>query len=404
MDIDSIEDVVTQSSVESDINMLSDSSIMYEEVVVDSTNASNTEVNETDLVKLSLVSSTSPTKLNEKQTTTVPTHIYSFQKSNNVLETSTTTIPISSNLTDDKSTYQNREGTNTIKKVIKITPKLLSSTVPTSISVNNPQLSVNNPKYHIKQFFSKVLLKPPVVTPTRPPVNLKEFFRSKPATVALSNDNEINKINVEEIATDDVSQDTITDHPKEIDETASHKYDSVDAQVDGETDSINSEKTDDSTNSKLKREFKQLQKMKNESKILTEFINDGETRIRKVKKKAKHEELELLNLSQAGGDNDSTASRSSNRDRSRSRSLTRNSSPFESCGQSPKDERSTEKNRRNMRSLNAEFTAKHQKFLQGIQSQQESDISDFSDNEHDEKIAQRSFAENSRTIHPPPKV
>lgn len=412
MDLDSIEDVVTQSSVESEINMLSDSSIMYEEVVVDSTGIANTEVNESDLVKLSLVSSaSSPTILTENPVTHVLPNMYSFLKNTKTTENSTilpakdsSFTEVENNSNQNISNAQEHDGTKPIKKVIKITPKLLSSTVsPTSLSVSHPQ-------YRAKHFISKVLLKPPVVTSAiatsaiATSVVSKLVVTSKQPTVSIEpissnivvNSSTRNKT----IETEKVQLDKIIDKPF----TESNKFDPNvgDSHADGETDSIKSEKTDDSTNSKLKREFKQLQKMKNDSKILTEFINDGETRIRKVKKKSKQEELELLNSSIA--DNDSIASRSSNRDRSRSRSLSRNVSPFDSRGHSPKDEKSFEKSRRNMRSQNAEFTAKHQRFLQGIQNQQESDISDFSDNENDDKLGDRSFTENRKTIHPPPKV
>lgn len=147
---------------------------------------------------------------------------------------------------------------------------------------------------------------------------------------------------------------------------------------------------------KIRREIKQLQKMVNESKILTEFINDQDSqRSRKVKKPSKTEFDH--DFSGTGGDNESIASKSS----SRSRSLSRNMSPIDSTV-SGKD---SEKNRRNMRSQNAEFSAKHYKFLRGIH-QNDSDASDNnSDIEMDKPVpVSSSFEHKPKTVHPPPKV
>lgn len=153
--------------------------------------------------------------------------------------------------------------------------------------------------------------------------------------------------------------------------------------------------TDRST-PKIKREIKQLQKMVNESKILTDFINDQDSqRSRKVKKTPKTETDH--DFSGTGGDNESIASKSS----SRSRSLSRNMSPIDT----PLSSKDGEKNRRNMRSQNAEFSARHYKFLRGIH-QHDSDASDnTSDIEVDKTVPVVStFEEKPKTVHPPPKV
>lgn len=148
---------------------------------------------------------------------------------------------------------------------------------------------------------------------------------------------------------------------------------------------------------KIKREVKQLQKMVNESKILTEFVSDQDSqRSRKVKKTPKADTDHDFSGT-GGGDNESIASKSS----SRSRSLSRNRSPTDT----PVSSKDGEKNRRNMRSQNAEFSAKHYKFLRGIH-QHDSDVSDnTSDIEVDKPVPVSSnFEENSKTVHPPPKV
>lgn len=146
---------------------------------------------------------------------------------------------------------------------------------------------------------------------------------------------------------------------------------------------------------KIKREIKQLQKMVNESKILTDFINDQDSqRSRKVKKTTKTETDH--DFSGTGCDNESIASKSS----SRSRSLSRNMSPIDT----PVSSKDGEKNRRNMRSQNAEFSAKHYKFLRGIH-QHDSDASEnTSDIEGDKTVPSPSFEEKTKAFHLPPKV
>ena len=151
---------------------------------------------------------------------------------------------------------------------------------------------------------------------------------------------------------------------------------------------------------KIKREIKQLQKMMNDSKILTEYINDSETRVRKVKKMAKHEDAV------DGADTESITSKASTRDRSRSRSCSRNHSPMDMSAYHHNSARDSEKGKRNMRSQNAEFSAKHQKFLRGIQSQQDSDASENSENDStiDDKSKQKFIVEKPKQIHLAPKL
>lgn len=158
---------------------------------------------------------------------------------------------------------------------------------------------------------------------------------------------------------------------------------------------------------KIKREILQLQKMVNDSKILTEFIGDG-GELSPRNRKAKHRHTSATRAadeldSSCCADNESIASKSSSHcggggdDRSRSRSRSINRSPMGgaaasgmatlSSSSSIATASSAEKNRRNMRSQNAEFTAKHQQFLRGIQSQQqdtadEDDESDDDDHHH----------------------
>lgn len=158
---------------------------------------------------------------------------------------------------------------------------------------------------------------------------------------------------------------------------------------------------------KIKREIKQLQKMMNDSKILTEFIQGGETKVRKVKKLAKHDEMLT--------DHDESIAISLIRRSSRSLSCSHriesnsNGGGSRKSAATPDSGSSSSSIRRNMRSQNAEFSAKHQKFLRGIQSQQDSDASDnTSDNEKDdERITKNCLNIKQRqhkTVHPPPKV
>lgn len=127
---------------------------------------------------------------------------------------------------------------------------------------------------------------------------------------------------------------------------------------------------------KINRECMLLQRTVNESKMLTEYMNDSESRVRKAKRGSGVAQRQVAD---DASDNESAVSSrgggSRAADRSRSRSRSRNQSPGSSDGKGPR--------RSNMRSQNAEFSAKHQKFLMGIQQhhQQESDASENTDHE-----------------------
>lgn len=123
---------------------------------------------------------------------------------------------------------------------------------------------------------------------------------------------------------------------------------------------------DDTSPAKMKREVKQLQQSMDNSKILTEYINDSETR--KSRRQSKFD------------DSESTFSRS--------RSV--------SISESQDDEG---KKRSNMRSHNSDFLQKQQKFLTRIQTSQDSDGVFNSDCE---SIDSKS-TDTKKPIHPAPK-
>lgn len=115
---------------------------------------------------------------------------------------------------------------------------------------------------------------------------------------------------------------------------------------------------------KIKREFEQLQKTVNESKILMEYVIDRKTRGRRAKKG--------LRSVTSTPDIDETDSLKS-RDGSRSRSISRNESPMEGGRSVSKEsDRSVGGSNRNMRSQNVDFSAKQKKFLRNIQKSHES--------------------------------
>lgn len=123
---------------------------------------------------------------------------------------------------------------------------------------------------------------------------------------------------------------------------------------------------------KMTREVKELQKSMDNSKVLSEYINDSETR--KSRRKSKFDDSESSF--------------------SRSRSV--------SISESQDDEG---KKRSNMRSHNTDFVQKNQKFLTRIQSSQDSDGIFASD---DESIDSKSTDTGKpriirKPIHPPPK-
>lgn len=157
---------------------------------------------------------------------------------------------------------------------------------------------------------------------------------------------------------------------------------------------------------KMNREFMLLQRTVTESKMLTEYMNDTDSRSRKAKRVST---AAAQRIADDASDNESvnssrtSQSRGGAADRSRSRSLSRNRSPGSTQSTTTPEGRGP---RRNMRSQNAEFSAKHQKFLKGIQHHQESDASDNSENEHDgERSSIPSMDEvGDKDIYPAPRV
>lgn len=147
------------------------------------------------------------------------------------------------------------------------------------------------------------------------------------------------------------------------------------------TDNVVKEKV----TTKIKREFEQLQKTVNESKVLMEYVTDKKARGRRAKKSIRSTQS-TIDLD----DTDSIASKSSSIcGLSRSRSTSRNESPIMGRRSISKEsDRSVASGgNRNMRSLNAEFTAKQQKFLQNLHKNHESgDESDVSAKDGDESI------------------
>lgn len=137
---------------------------------------------------------------------------------------------------------------------------------------------------------------------------------------------------------------------------------------------------------KISREFMQLQRTVTESKMLTEYMNDTDSRSRKAKRVST---MANQRLADDASDDESVVSSRTSRggpaDRSRSRSRSHNRSPESHSAQSTTTTTPEGRGgpRRNMRSQNAEFSAKHQKFLKGIHQHQESDASDNSDHEPD---------------------
>lgn len=169
----------------------------------------------------------------------------------------------------------------------------------------------------------------------------------------------------------------VVDKNESKDETIGDQSSVSEEQIENNLDIPSTTTTLRTSTPKLNRECMLLQRTVNESKMLTEYMNDTESRARKAKRASgavqRHVEEET-------SDNESAVSSrgagSQAADRSRSRSRSRNQSPGSSDGRGPR--------RSNMRSQNAEFSAKHQKFLMGIQQQhQDSDASETTDHELD---------------------
>lgn len=187
----------------------------------------------------------------------------------------------------------------------------------------------------------------------------------------------------------------------------------------------------DRTSTPMSRELKILQRTVNDSKVLTEYLNDIESKARKMKE-LENEHLDenvdgvkyhVRSRSGSVSSSHSLTSRTSKKstrklkkqsnmslsqpeisDRisnARKRSLSSGPSGTDGGGGGGGSIGGTP--RRNMRSLNAEFSAKHQKFLQGVQNQQESDFSENSDGESEVKIPDKK-PEPMKKLHPPPKV
>lgn len=149
---------------------------------------------------------------------------------------------------------------------------------------------------------------------------------------------------------------------------------------------------------KIKREFEQLQKTVNESKVLMEYVIERKARGRRAKISLKTKPL-TVDVDEM----ESNTSRSSSlRGLSRSRSTSRNESPMEGARSISKesDRSISGGGNRNMRSQNLEFSVKHRTFLQNIQKQQQDgsngdseDADDFEDEcfETNENYLENSF-------------
>lgn len=150
---------------------------------------------------------------------------------------------------------------------------------------------------------------------------------------------------------------------------------------------------------KMSRDLKQLKKTINASKVLTEMMNYSDSTKPRKSRNAKETEFSL-----SSGDLDLS------QNRSRSKSVPHGS--LES--KSPSDVSDGDNRvRRNMRSQNIEFAQKQQKFLNRIQSQQDSDGGFNSDEESiDSSVGVKPIEMKEKKykklqvkdIHPPPKV
>lgn len=131
------------------------------------------------------------------------------------------------------------------------------------------------------------------------------------------------------------------------------------------------------TTPKMKREFEQLQKTVNQSKVLSEFVIAHKPRRQRRSDKMRPVTTEQ-NVKQTQSENEeveSNRSRSSlsRRSRSGSRSRSRNTSPPETMRSASKEsDRSGTSSagsqiKRSTRSQNTDFTAKQKRFLKGIQ-------------------------------------
>lgn len=182
------------------------------------------------------------------------------------------------------------------------------------------------------------------------------------------------------VADQSVADQSIADTTDTVDENAENQSFASDEQIEEHSQITPTTPTLRTSTPKINRECMLLQRTVNESKMLTEYMNDSESRARKAKRGSAVAQRQIAD--EVLSDNESAVSSrggggSRAADRSRSRSRSRNQSPGSSDGKGPR--------RSNMRSQNAEFSAKHQKFLMGIQQhhQQESDASENTDHELD---------------------
>lgn len=122
--------------------------------------------------------------------------------------------------------------------------------------------------------------------------------------------------------------------------------------------------TIDEKNLKIKREFEQLQKTVNQSKVLSEFVIEHNKRNRRPTKsgKSKHKHN---NIMEANSLVDDKASVLVNRSASPSSSSVRSAS--KESDRSATSSFTSSAGKRNTRSMNTDFSAKQKKFLQGIQ-------------------------------------
>lgn len=133
---------------------------------------------------------------------------------------------------------------------------------------------------------------------------------------------------------------------------------------------ITNKATNTKVTPKIKREFEQLQKTVNESKVLLEFVIDRKAHGRRAKKSTRRPHS-IIDLDET----ESLASKSSSfRGLSRSRSTSRNESPIMGYRSASKesDRSAASAGSRNKRSLHTSFPTNQKTFIQNLNKQQDS--------------------------------
>lgn len=278
------------------------------------------------------VSSSSTTTTTPSETTTVTASMSSADEIQTIKDVTT------------PATYSKR---STPKG--KSPPQHVTSTSLSTSNVDEPTVSVertvnllNNNKILIKSVKSNISTTP--VLPT------------SAASEAADNDVEITSVTPVAVASE-------AGKSIEIDAITINSVAAI-----ANTSDISSNKV--KTAPKIKREFEQLQKTVNESKVLMQYVLDQKTRGRREKKSYK--------LKGSALDNEETESNSSYT-RSRSRSTTRIESPMDRRRSISKEsDRSFGGSNRSTRSQNADFSSKQIKFLQTLRKK---DVSGDESNE-----------------------